>query len=54
MTHLEKMKQYLNMIDEVIENGSYKDDWNTMLNHKVPDWYRNAKFGICRSFERRN
>ena len=46
MTHLEKMKNYLKVIDEVIEKGPYKDDWNTMLNHKVPDWYRNAKFGI--------
>ncbi len=46
MTHLEKMKAYLVKIDEVIENGQYKDDWSSLVNHKVPDWYRNAKFGI--------
>lgn len=43
---LEIMKDYLKLIDEVIENGEYKDDWNSCLHHKVPDWYRNAKFGI--------
>ena len=43
----EKMKAYLKEIDEVIAKGPYKDDsWETMLGHKVPDWYRNAKFGI--------
>ncbi len=46
MTHLEKMKAYLTVIDEVIAKGRYKDDWKSLLNHKVPDWYRNAKFGI--------
>ncbi len=47
MDYLKNMKEYLKVIDEVIANGKYKaDDWSTMLNHKVPDWYRNAKFGI--------
>ncbi|MFI3326273.1 MAG: alpha-L-fucosidase [Clostridia bacterium] len=46
MTHLEKMKAYLKQIDEVIANGKYKDDWSTLMDHKVPTWYRNAKFGI--------
>ncbi len=46
MSHLQKMKDYLKVIDEVIEKGPYKDDWKTVLNHKVPDWYREAKFGI--------
>ena len=43
---LQNMKDYLKKIDEVIENGKYKDDWSTMMDKKVPDWYRNAKFGI--------
>ena len=46
MGHLEKMKEYLKVIDAVIEKGQYKDDWSTLVNHKVPAWYRNAKFGI--------
>lgn len=43
----EKLDAYLKKIEEVIENGPYKaDTWKTLLGHKVPDWYRNAKFGI--------
>lgn len=43
---LKKVKEYLKKIDDVIAKGPYKDDWSTMMNRKVPDWYRNAKFGI--------
>ncbi len=46
MTQLEKMKAYLAQIDDVIAHGKYKDDWASLVNHKVPDWYRDAKFGI--------
>lgn len=46
MNQLEKMKDYLRMVDQVIEDGKYKDDWKSLSNHKVPDWYRNSKFGI--------
>ncbi|MFI3325567.1 MAG: alpha-L-fucosidase [Clostridia bacterium] len=42
----ENLKNYLKKIDDVIENGHYKDNWNSLKNHKVPDWYQNAKFGI--------
>ncbi|MFI3213279.1 MAG: alpha-L-fucosidase [Eubacteriales bacterium] len=45
-TQLEFMKSYLKKIDCVIENGVYKDDWKSLSNHKVPDWYQDAKFGI--------
>ncbi|MCX7658587.1 MAG: alpha-L-fucosidase, partial [Oscillospiraceae bacterium] len=37
---------YLRKIDEVIKNGRYKDNWESLSQFKVPDWYRNAKFGI--------
>ncbi len=46
MDYLKNAKDYLKKIDEVIANGKYKDDWKSLNNHKVPDWYRNAKFGI--------
>lgn len=46
-TDRSKLDAYLKTIDQVIEKGPHKaDNWSTMLNHKVPDWYRNAKFGI--------
>lgn len=44
--YLKNMKDYLKVIDQVIEEGPYKDDWKSLCGHKVPDWYRNAKFGI--------
>ncbi len=44
--YLQNMKSYLKIIDEVIENGKYKDTWVSLANYKVADWYKNAKFGI--------
>lgn len=37
---------YLKLIDSVIENGRYKDNWQSLCSHKTPQWYCNAKFGI--------
>lgn len=38
--------KYLQMIDDVIENGKYKDNWQSLSNHKTPDWYYKGKLGI--------
>ena len=43
---MEKLREHLKKIDNVIENGYYKDNWDSLKNHPVPNWYRNAKFGI--------
>ncbi len=40
------LNEYLKIIDDVIEHGYYKDNWESLKDHKVPDWYRDAKFGI--------
>ena len=45
MPKLDK-KAYLKKIDETIKNGRYKDDWDSLKNIEVPDWYLNGKFGI--------
>jgi len=37
---------YLKEIDEVIVKGRFKDNWESLSQYKIPDWYRNAKFGI--------
>jgi alpha-L-fucosidase len=37
---------YLKEIDRVIREGKYKDNWESLSQFKMPDWYRNAKFGI--------
>ena len=42
MTH----NEYLSLIDKVIENGRYKDNWESLSGHKTPDWYYKGKLGI--------
>lgn len=32
-------------IDQVIANGKYKDNWESLSTYPVPQWYREAKFG---------
>ena len=36
----------LREIDRVIEQGPFKDSWESLASCQVPDWYRQAKFGI--------
>ena len=40
------MKKYLQIINQVIEQGNYKDTWESLSGHPLPDWYRQGKFGI--------
>lgn len=40
------MKPYLETIDKVIAQGPYEDTWESLSRYQVPEWYRNAKFGI--------
>lgn len=41
-----QMNDYLAEIDKVIENGKYKADWESLSEYPVPQWYKDAKFGI--------
>jgi len=36
----------LKEIDSVIENGKYKDTWDSLQKYRVPKWYEDIKFGI--------
>jgi len=38
--------EWLKKIDEKIKSGPFKDSWESLSNYKIPEWYRNAKFGI--------
>lgn len=38
--------QYLQQIEEVIARGRFKDTWESLSRYTVPEWYRDAKFGI--------
>lgn len=40
------LKPYLETIDRVIEQGPFKDSWESLSQYEAPEWYRNAKFGI--------
>ena len=40
------MKPYLDLIDQVIEKGPYKDTWASLSSFEAPGWYKDAKFGI--------
>lgn len=39
-------KAYLREIDEAVERGDYRDTWESLVRYEVPQWYRDAKFGI--------
>lgn len=38
--------EYLQVIDGTIARGRFKDDWGSLGAFRVPEWYRDAKFGI--------
>lgn len=40
------MQRFLTEIDKVIENGKYKDTWDSLQQYHVPEWYEKIKFGI--------
>lgn len=39
-------EKWLAKIDQVIEKGPYKDDWNTLGGMEIPEWFQKEKFGI--------
>jgi len=36
----------LNRNFELMASGPFKPDWNSLSAYQIPDWFRNAKFGI--------
>jgi alpha-L-fucosidase len=33
-------------VERGVQNGQFRPDWNSLSQYQVPDWYRDAKFGI--------
>ena len=33
-------------VDRVNSDGPYRPDWESLQNYQVPEWYKDAKFGI--------
>lgn len=46
MTYKEQIQNYLKTIDEVIDNGKFKADWESLALYPIPQWYKDAKFGV--------
>ncbi|NLB39175.1 MAG: alpha-L-fucosidase, partial [Clostridiales bacterium] len=42
----EQRTAYLNTINQVATQGPYDPTWESLTQFTVPQWYRNAKFGI--------
>lgn len=40
------MERRLKQIEKVINQGPYSDNWDSLSDMKVPEWYQKAKFGI--------
>ncbi len=40
------MQKELQAIQQVIDAGPYRDDWDSLAQMQVPAWFREAKFGI--------
>jgi alpha-L-fucosidase len=39
-------KEILDRVDRTIHSGPFRPDWPSLRDYKVPEWYRDAKFGI--------
>ena len=40
------LKERLATVDQVTSHGDFRPDWASLGHYRVPDWYRDAKFGI--------
>ncbi|NLW11363.1 MAG: alpha-L-fucosidase [Clostridiaceae bacterium] len=40
------MEAKLKQINEMIDQGPFSDSWDSLANRRIPQWYKNAKFGI--------
>ena len=41
-----KVDRKLTEVETVIQKGPFKDDWDSLKNYQIPEWYQDAKFGI--------
>ncbi|WOO86720.1 alpha-L-fucosidase [Mollicutes bacterium LVI A0039] len=43
-------KQQIARINQVINAGPFVDNWESLANYQIPQWYQHAKFGIFSHF----
>lgn len=41
-----RLKERLATVDQVTSHGDFRPDWASLGRSRVPEWYRDAKFGI--------
>jgi alpha-L-fucosidase len=41
-----KLKARLNLVDAEVAHKTFRANWNSLGRYQVPDWFRDAKFGI--------
>jgi len=41
-----KRQEILKEVDSTIRQGPFRADWQSLQTYQIPDWYRDAKFGI--------
>lgn len=41
-----RRRTLLKDVDRQVANGPYRADWKSLQKYQVPDWYKDAKFGI--------
>ncbi|MDE6892590.1 MAG: alpha-L-fucosidase [Lachnospiraceae bacterium] len=40
------LQENMQKIEEIIAQGPYQDDWISLQNHTIPDWFTQSRFGI--------
>ena len=45
-TFMEKIETALTTVDRVATAGPFQPSWDSLKRYEVPEWYKDAKFGI--------
>lgn len=48
MLNITNTKQYLNQIETVISDGSFRDTWESLTDFEIHCWFTKAKFELDR------
>lgn len=44
--NMNSIAEYIKEIDRVIEKGHFKDNWQSLSEFKMPQWYKKGRFGL--------
>lgn len=43
---MKTIQEYLKIVDDVIANGEFKDNWESLSKWETPQWYKKGRFGL--------